>query len=42
MAARFVTDADRKTRVLLIFEFSTDLCDQFSKNLIFVVGGPFG
>jgi hypothetical protein len=31
VAVSFVTDADQKTRVLLIFEFSTDLCDQFSK-----------
>ena len=27
--ARAVADANRKTRVLPIFEFSTDLCDQF-------------
>ena len=39
MAARFVTDAERKTGVLPIFEFSTDQCDQFAKNRIFVVVG---
>jgi hypothetical protein len=39
MAARCVADAERKTGVLPIFEFSTDLCDQFAKNRIFVVGG---
>ena len=27
VAARFVEDADRKIGVLLIFEFSIDLCD---------------
>ena len=27
--ARAVADVDRKTGVLRIFEFSTDLCDQF-------------
>jgi hypothetical protein len=27
--ARTVADANRKTGVLPIFEFSTDLCDQF-------------
>ena len=27
--ARAVADANRKARVLPIFEFSTDLCDQF-------------
>ena len=32
MAVRFVADADRKTRVFPIFEFSTDQCDQFSEK----------
>jgi hypothetical protein len=27
--ARAVADSDRKTAVLPIFEFSTDMCDQF-------------
>jgi hypothetical protein len=27
--ARAIADADRKTGVLPIFEFSTDMCDQF-------------
>ena len=41
VVARFVFDSERKTGVLPIFEFSTDLCDQFSENRIFVVVGGF-
>jgi hypothetical protein len=44
--AHAIANADQKTGVLLIFEFSTDLCDQFfrkkKKKKAICGEGPFG